>query len=237
MDSPDLTGYLCEQCLDAPAVAFVAAPWGGEMGVCAPCGGLEPAVPSAAAGAVSDCPLCTQPPGRDERHRWRVQALLAEIARLHLVHGSGLPGWDRQPCLPALQGTDHLQGHRDALPEVCQGCRIEGGRGPVLAVHHLHELGIPPPPEAGVVEVHQLTGRVDEILRPGQAQERAPPVVKLRLFHGSPLLCHASRPFLSGCAQRVSSVSIRASVMARRSMAWVLWPALHAAVGEHRPER
>ncbi len=31
MDRSDLTGYLCEQCLDAPAVAFVAAPWGGEM--------------------------------------------------------------------------------------------------------------------------------------------------------------------------------------------------------------
>ena len=39
-------GHLCEQCLDAPAVAFVAAPWGGEMGVCAPCGGLEPTVPA-----------------------------------------------------------------------------------------------------------------------------------------------------------------------------------------------
>jgi hypothetical protein len=33
-----LTGYLCEQCLDAPAVAFVPAPWGGEMGVCEVCG-------------------------------------------------------------------------------------------------------------------------------------------------------------------------------------------------------
>ncbi len=31
-------GYLCEQCLDAPAVAFVPAPGGGEMGVCAACG-------------------------------------------------------------------------------------------------------------------------------------------------------------------------------------------------------
>ena len=59
-------GHLCEVCLDAPAVAFVPAPWGGEMGVCAPCGGLEPAVPSEASGAVSDCPLCTQPPGPDE---------------------------------------------------------------------------------------------------------------------------------------------------------------------------
>ncbi len=31
-------GFLCEQCLDAPAVAFVPAPWGGEMGVCGACG-------------------------------------------------------------------------------------------------------------------------------------------------------------------------------------------------------
>ncbi len=42
---PDLTGYLCEQCLDAPAVAFVPAPGGGEMGVCTACGGLAPASP------------------------------------------------------------------------------------------------------------------------------------------------------------------------------------------------
>ncbi len=41
----DLAGYLCEQCLDAPAVAFVAAPGGGEMGVCAACGGLDPTEP------------------------------------------------------------------------------------------------------------------------------------------------------------------------------------------------
>jgi hypothetical protein len=60
VDSPDLTGYLCEQCLDAPAVALVAAPWGGEMGVCAACGGLP------SAGPAADCPVCAQPPGPDE---------------------------------------------------------------------------------------------------------------------------------------------------------------------------
>jgi hypothetical protein len=32
MADADPTGYLCEQCLDAPAVAFVAAPWGGRDG-------------------------------------------------------------------------------------------------------------------------------------------------------------------------------------------------------------
>ena len=37
MDQTNLTGYLCEICLDAPAVAFVPAPWGGEMGICATC--------------------------------------------------------------------------------------------------------------------------------------------------------------------------------------------------------
>lgn len=30
-------GFLCEQCLDAPATQTCAAPWGGEMGVCAAC--------------------------------------------------------------------------------------------------------------------------------------------------------------------------------------------------------
>ena len=67
MDPADLAGYLCEQCLDAPAVAFVAAPWGGEMGVCEACGGLPPAVPAA------DCPLCAQPPGPDENARVYLQ--------------------------------------------------------------------------------------------------------------------------------------------------------------------
>jgi hypothetical protein len=38
-----IPGHLCEVCLDAPAVAFVLAPWGGEMGVCAACAGLPPA--------------------------------------------------------------------------------------------------------------------------------------------------------------------------------------------------
>jgi|SRR6267378_7079080 len=46
MDQTNLTGYLCEQCLDALAVAFVPAPWGGEMGICAACGGLDPAMPA-----------------------------------------------------------------------------------------------------------------------------------------------------------------------------------------------
>src|SRR5712692_6506885 len=34
---PPLPGHLCEQCLDAPAVLVVPAPWGGDMGICAPC--------------------------------------------------------------------------------------------------------------------------------------------------------------------------------------------------------
>jgi len=47
MDQTNLAGYLCEVCLDAPAVAFVEAPWGGEMGICAACGGRPPTVPAA----------------------------------------------------------------------------------------------------------------------------------------------------------------------------------------------
>ena len=34
---PPLPGHLCEQCLDAPAVLVVPAPWGGDMGICASC--------------------------------------------------------------------------------------------------------------------------------------------------------------------------------------------------------
>jgi hypothetical protein len=46
MDPSDLAGYLCEQCLDAPAVAFVPAPWGGEMGICATCAAPPPVRPA-----------------------------------------------------------------------------------------------------------------------------------------------------------------------------------------------
>lgn len=30
-------GFLCEACLDAPAVTTAPAPWGGEMGLCWAC--------------------------------------------------------------------------------------------------------------------------------------------------------------------------------------------------------
>ena len=37
-ETPDpLPGYLCERCLDAPAIALVPAPGGGEMGLCQAC--------------------------------------------------------------------------------------------------------------------------------------------------------------------------------------------------------
>jgi hypothetical protein len=61
-----IPGHLCEVCLDAPAVAFVPAPWGGEMGVCAACAGLPPAVPAAPRAVVPGCLICAQPPGPDE---------------------------------------------------------------------------------------------------------------------------------------------------------------------------
>jgi len=34
---PPMPGYLCEGCLDAPAVQCQPAPWGGTMGVCSAC--------------------------------------------------------------------------------------------------------------------------------------------------------------------------------------------------------
>src|SRR6266568_4285321 len=49
-------------------------------------GGLEPAVPSEASGAVSDCPLCTQPPGRDEDVHVYLQHC---VATGHPVRGRG----------------------------------------------------------------------------------------------------------------------------------------------------
>jgi hypothetical protein len=61
-----IPGHLCEVCLDAPAVAFVPAPWGGEMGVCAVCAGLPPPVPPANRDAVPACLICADPPGPGE---------------------------------------------------------------------------------------------------------------------------------------------------------------------------
>ena len=66
MDPSALAGYLCEQCLDAPAVTVVPAPWGGEMGICAACAGLPPDVPAANRAVVPACLICAQPPGPDE---------------------------------------------------------------------------------------------------------------------------------------------------------------------------
>jgi hypothetical protein len=40
---PPLMSYLCECCLDAPALQMQPAPWGGEMGVCAACQEAPPA--------------------------------------------------------------------------------------------------------------------------------------------------------------------------------------------------
>lgn len=37
-----LAGYLCEVCLDAPAVQLQPAPWGGDMGVCRTCASGAP---------------------------------------------------------------------------------------------------------------------------------------------------------------------------------------------------
>jgi hypothetical protein len=40
---PPFVGYLCERCLDAPALLVQLAPWDGEMGVCAACQQVPPA--------------------------------------------------------------------------------------------------------------------------------------------------------------------------------------------------
>ena len=56
-----IPGHLCEVCLDAPAVAVMPAPWGGEMGVCAACGGLPRAW-----AIVPACLVCGDPPGPEE---------------------------------------------------------------------------------------------------------------------------------------------------------------------------
>jgi hypothetical protein len=37
----DLPGFLCEVCLDAPAIGFKVAPWGGEMGACEGCAAMR----------------------------------------------------------------------------------------------------------------------------------------------------------------------------------------------------
>jgi hypothetical protein len=36
-EAAQLIGAICEECFDAPATAFAPAPWGGAMGLCAPC--------------------------------------------------------------------------------------------------------------------------------------------------------------------------------------------------------
>ena len=92
MDQPDLTGYLCEQCLDAPAEAFVPAPWGGEMGVCAACGGL--AAPRAGAGLGRGARLprvrrSTRPGGGRDRLRAALHGQRAPAAAGALAGAAG----------------------------------------------------------------------------------------------------------------------------------------------------
>jgi hypothetical protein len=95
VDEPDLTGHLCEQCLDAPAVALVPAPWGGDMGICVACGGLPPAVPA----AWDAVPACTHlcPVTRSGRGRVGLCAAL---------HGQRAPPATR--CLAAPAGGEDL---------------------------------------------------------------------------------------------------------------------------------
>jgi hypothetical protein len=83
MDPSDLAGYLCEQCLDAPAVAFVPAPWGGEMGICATCAAPPPVRPAMderhalARLAVRQSLLTRHHRARQRTTRARIETLVA----------------------------------------------------------------------------------------------------------------------------------------------------------------
>ncbi len=103
-----LAGYLCEQCLDAPAVHLRDAPWGGEMGVCADCrkpasrdrrGWLSPGGARASEKANAGCKLRWKrswlrrlfllPPG--------LRTSLRCIGRPRLTHDAACTsGWPRR---------------------------------------------------------------------------------------------------------------------------------------------
>jgi hypothetical protein len=85
MDPTDLAGYLCEQCLDAPAIAFVPAPGGGEMGICAACAAPPPVRPAVderhqlARMAVRQSLLNRHQTARNRATQARIETLLARM--------------------------------------------------------------------------------------------------------------------------------------------------------------
>jgi hypothetical protein len=79
MDRSELLGYLCEQCLDAPAVAFVPAPWGGEMGICATCAAPAPVRPAVDESRCQGARLAWRQGLLNTRQIARNRAMLAQI--------------------------------------------------------------------------------------------------------------------------------------------------------------
>ncbi len=81
---PPLPGYLCEQCLDAPAVLVVPAPGGGDMGICAAC---------QQATAVATLPVLTAAAG--QQTLWHPIRDADRLAAYRAAAGPLPAWWDR----------------------------------------------------------------------------------------------------------------------------------------------
>jgi hypothetical protein len=79
-----LPGYLCEQCLDAPAVLVVPAPGGGDMGICAAC---------QQAPAVAALPVLTAAAG--QQTLWHQIRDADRLAAYRAAAGPLPAWWDR----------------------------------------------------------------------------------------------------------------------------------------------
>jgi len=77
-----LPGHLCEQCLDAPAVVIVPAPWGGDMGICDACH---------QASAVAALPALTAAEG--QRTLWHTIHDPDRLAAYRAAATVPLPAW------------------------------------------------------------------------------------------------------------------------------------------------
>jgi hypothetical protein len=80
--APPLPGFVCETCFDAPAVALVPAPWGGEMGVCDPCH---------QASVLAALPALAVPTG--QQTIWHTILDPARLAVYRATAKSPLPTW------------------------------------------------------------------------------------------------------------------------------------------------
>ena len=83
-EPPPLPGYLCEQCLDAPAVLVVPAPGGGDMGICAAC---------QQATAVATLPVLTAAAG--QQTLWHPIRDADRLAASRAAAGPLPAWWDR----------------------------------------------------------------------------------------------------------------------------------------------